>query len=541
MQQALSKYREKRRFDRSPEPRGTATRRRGPLRFVVQKHAARRLHYDFRLEMDGVLKSWAVPKGPSLNPKDKRLALMVEDHPWDYRSFEGIIPEGNYGAGTVMVWDEGTYEPREAGTRAHNEKLLLEELAHGRLHFILHGAKLQGEFALVRTGRDGGNQWLLIKHRDAYATDADVLDEDRSALTRRTMAQVAADSVNDGAVWSSDPKHNTADPKRATPARRRRGKNAGSAPMPHRVKPMLATLVAGPFDRNGWYFEVKWDGFRAIAEVEDGKVRLYSRTQLSYEDRFPTIVRTLAGLKHDAVLDGEIVVLDPQGRATFQLLQKYQQTGRGTLAYVVFDLLYLDGEDLRSQPLRRRKQLLSHILPGKSSVMLSEHLEEQGIEFFRAASRLGLEGIMAKKADSLYHEGKRSRDWLKIKSRQQQDVVIGGFTEPRGTRQAFGALVVGVFEGTKLAYAGHVGGGFDNRTLADVYRRLEPLIQSTCPFSNKPKTNAPVRWVKPALVCEVAFQEWTQDGQMRQPIFLGLREDKPAAAVKRERPSAAPR
>src|SRR5581483_10117752 len=264
---------------------------------------------------------------------------------------------------------------------------------------------------------------------------ADVLDEDRSALTRRTMAQVAADSVNDGAVWSSDPKHNTADPKRATPARRRRGKNAGSAPMPHRVKPMLATLVAGPFDRNGWYFEVKWDGFRAIAEVEDGKVRLYSRTQLSYEDRFPTIVRTLAGLKHDAVLDGEIVVLDPQGRAPFQLLQKYQQTGRGTLAYVVFDLLYLDGEDLRSQPLRRRKQLLSHILPGKSSVMLSEHLEEQGIEFFRAASRLGLEGIMAKKADSLYHEGKRSRDWLKIKSRQQQEVVIGGFTEPRGTRQ----------------------------------------------------------------------------------------------------------
>ena len=306
--------------------------------------------------------------------------------------------------------------------------------------------------------------------------------------------------------------------------------------MPHHVKPMLATLVAEPFDRDDWLFEVKWDGYRAIAEVEKGRVRLYSRNLLSFAEKFKPVVTSLAQLGHDAVLDGEIVILDAQGLSHFQLLQNYKRTGQGILVYYVFDCLYLDGEDLTSLPLRRRKEMLAPILKGFDSLRISEHVERAGIAFFEVARRRGLEGIIAKDAQSPYRLGARSHEWLKIKTRKRQEAVIGGFTEPRGSRRGLGSLVLGVYEDKELVYIGHAGGGFDSRGLLDMRARLDPLEQRISPFKTRPRTNAPVHWVKPQLVCEVALQEWTHDGTMRQPIFLGLREDKAPTSVKRELP-----
>jgi len=537
----LKRYRQKRHFAETPEPSGHVQKAGGPLRFVVQKHDARRLHYDFRLELGGVLKSWAVPKGPSLDPADKRLAIMVEDHPLDYRTFEGIIPEGNYGAGTVMVWDEGTYHAIGATSRAESERALADGLEKGSLKFVLEGQKLKGEFALVKL-RKGENQWLLIKHRDAQAQSEDVRAEDRSAVSGRTLAEIAADRDRS---WQSNRQASGGKSKLAQRVAAS-VERASSAPqpvdlddaprgkMPHQVRPMLATPVTEPFDRQDWFFEVKFDGFRAIAEVEDRKVRLYSRNQLSYVDRFPAVVAALENLGHDAVLDGEIVVMDEKGRPRFELLQNYAKERQGQLAYQVFDILYLDGHDLRALPLRRRKEVLEQIVPPESIVRFTEHLEEQGILFFRAAVEHGLEGVVAKNAASRYLEGRRATSWLKLKARQRKEAVIGGFTEPRGSRERFGALVLGVYQGRDLVYIGHTGGGFDSRALEDVYARLAPLVQKECPFRRKPATNMPARWVAPRLVCEVTFQEWSKDGRMRFPIFLGLRDDKPAEAVHRE-------
>jgi bifunctional non-homologous end joining protein LigD len=520
----LQQYHEKRRFQDTPEPRGTEQGSTGPLRFVVQKHSARRLHYDLRLEMDGVLKSWAVPKGPSLDPSQKRLALMVEDHPREYRTFEGIIPDGNYGAGTVMVWDEGAFEPLEAtGDRAADEKKLLDQLQAGSLKIVLHGKKLRGEFALVRMKRGKGNEWLLIKHRDKFAQTDDVLAHDRSALTERDMKAIAEGSVARGDVWQSN----------GRPAERARKKLKL-----RNIKPMLATAVTAPFDRAGWLFEIKWDGYRAIAEIDHGEVGLYSRNRISYEDRFAPIVNALARLPHEAVLDGEVVVLDEQGRAQFELLQKYQQSGRGALVYYVFDLLHLDGADLRREPLRRRKERLASLLRGSTLLRISDHIEEHGKAFFHAVTERGVEGMVAKKADSPYREGVRSTDWLKIKARQRHEAVIGGFTAPRGEREAFGALVLGVYDGADLVHIGQAGSGFDTKSLGVVNAKLQPLIQAQCPFKKRPKTDTRPTWVKPELVCEVLFQEWTSEGIMRFPIFFSLREDKPARSVTRERPKS---
>jgi bifunctional non-homologous end joining protein LigD len=305
--------------------------------------------------------------------------------------------------------------------------------------------------------------------------------------------------------------------------------------MPHHVKPMLATLVAKPFDRDDWFFEVKWDGFRAIAEIEAGRIRLYSRNQKSFADRFAPIVRELEKIPHDAVLDGEIVVLDEQGVSQFQLLQNYR-SGRGLLAYYVFDLLYLDGDDLRSAPLRQRKKILANLIPRNGVIRYSDHIERDGIAFFKAATERHLEGIVAKKATSVYQQGQRGTQWLKIKAQKQQEAVIAGFTEPRGSRLNLGALILAVHEGKDLTYIGHASGRLDTKALKEMRLRLEALEQSECPLKTKPKPNAPVHWVKPQLVCEVAFQEWTSDGRMRQPIFLGLRDDKDPTTVTRELP-----
>ena len=539
---ALEKYREKRRFEKTPEPPGRVEPRRGDLRFVVQKHQASRLHYDFRLELDGVLKSWAVPKGPSLDPADKRLALMVEDHPLEYRTFEGIIPAGNYGAGTVMVWDEGTYEPADPGDAVAT---LRHGLTKGHLRFTLHGKKLRGQFSLVKIKKDEGNAWLLFKHADAFATQEDVRELDRSVVSKRGLEQIAAQANGRGEVWQSNraaaaPRNRRARILHAPtrPVKARLAVSRGNAPMPHNVKPMLATMAGEPFDKEGWLFEIKWDGYRAIAEIEHGRVRLYSRNSLSFETKFPPVVDELRRLGHDAVLDGEIVVFDDEGKPQFQLVQSYQKTGKGALAYVVFDLLYLDGQDLRRLPLVERKDRLADLVKKLSSVHLSEHIETTGRAFFEAARARGLEGIVAKNGKSPYQEGQRGPHWLKIKIRRQQEAVIGGFTRPRGSRTAFGALVLGIYEGDDLVYVGHTGSGFDQKGLIAMHERLAPLVQKACPFREKPKTNAPVQWVEPRYVCEVAFQEWTEDGSMRHPIYLGLREDKSPREVRRELPQA---
>lgn len=307
-------------------------------------------------------------------------------------------------------------------------------------------------------------------------------------------------------------------------------------PFPKSVKPMLATLVDQPFDRPDWLFEIKWDGFRAIGEVENGAVRLYSRNMLSFADRFGPVVSALEDLGHDAVLDGEIVALDREGKSQFQLLQNYQRTGAGHLAYCVFDVLYLDGRDMRGLPLRERKKKLARLIKDGAVLRLSDHVEEDGIAFFKALTERGLEGMIAKNAASLYREGERSLDWLKIKARRQQEVVIGGYTDPRGSRQKFGSLILGIYEGKDFVYVGHAGGGFNAKSLEFVYAKLKPLEQIVCPFKRRPKTNAPAHWVKPKLVCEVVFQEWTSEGLMRMPVFLGLREDKAATKVRREVP-----
>lgn len=299
---------------------------------------------------------------------------------------------------------------------------------------------------------------------------------------------------------------------------------------------MLGTLVEAAFDREGWIFEIKWDGFRAIAEVDGGRVKLYSRNFTSFNERFAPVVTALEKLRHRAVLDGEIVAVDEKGRSSFQLLQNYQRTGEGRLRYVVFDILSLDGKDLKNLPLVERKKILKTVLPKSTLIMFSKHVAETGKSFFAAAKKAGLEGIMAKDGQSSYQVGVRSMAWQKIKTQQRQEAVIGGFTAPQGSRPHFGALVLGVYEQGKLVYIGHTGGGFDEADLAAVYKKMKPLVQEASPFAVVPKTNAPVHWVKPRLVCEVKFSEWTEEGLMRQPVFLGLRDDKAARDVRRERP-----
>jgi bifunctional non-homologous end joining protein LigD len=510
----LQSYQDKRKFTETPEPKGKVQRHPGPLRFGVQKHQARSLHFDLRLEAGGTLKSWAVPKGPPLTHEDKRLAIMVEDHPLDYLLFEGNIPKGNYGAGSVMVWDTGSYHVPGVADPEKSEQLILEGLDKGRLHVVFHGKKLKGEYALVRTKGQQENGWLFFNKGKPRIPQE---NEDRSVITDRTMDEIA----------------------RGAPTRQpKSGIDLSDAPkgaMPHAVRPMLATPVDEPFDRPGWVFEVKWDGYRAIAEVQQGKVCLYSRNMLSFEKRFFPIVDSLQLLGHDAVIDGEMVALDRSGKPKFQLIQDYPKSG-GLLVYMVFDLLYLDGHKLEKLPLTRRKEILAGIIEGLPGINLSEHIPERGVAFFRAVEEQGLEGILAKDGTSSYRQGIRSHSWLKIKTHLRQEAVIGGFTEPKGARSGLGSLLLGVYDNGDLIHIGHVGTGFNQKTLAEVRSRLDPLIQDNCPFQKKPKPNAPVHWVRPQLVCEISFDAWTNDSIVRHPVFLGLREDKDAKEVRREQP-----
>ncbi len=516
----LKEYHQKRNFQETQEPAGgeKPSPAKKELQFVVQEHHASHLHYDFRLEVEGVLKSWAIPKGPSLNPSEKRLAVQVEDHPFEYRTFEGTIPEGNYGAGEVFIWDHGTYRAHEASTRQESERLMLQGLKEGRLNFILKGHKLKGAFSLIRL-RGKGNQWLLIKKKDEYASD----QTHSSTSTTSSPGKRSSHSTKNQRASSLEKEE----------------KEEGSVEklfqteMPQEIKPMLATLIDKPFDAKEWIFEIKWDGYRALAVIQKNATHLYSRNFQLFDKRFPALLDDLHSIHEDALLDGEIVVLDHEGKPAFQLVQNYQRTQEGTLVYYVFDLLYLKGYDIRHLPLIQRKELLKKILPDMPHLCYCDHIIGKGKEFFESAFEKGFEGIIAKQSQSPYQSG-RSRDWLKIKTHQRQEAIICGYTPPKGAREKFGSLLLGAYEHDELVYIGHTGSGFDRKKLASIYALLQPLIQSDCPFSSPLKLNSPVTWVKPEIVCEVNFAEWTKDGYMRQAIFVDIREDKKAREVVRE-------
>jgi bifunctional non-homologous end joining protein LigD len=529
---ALTEYRRKRQFEETPEPAGTEAgpkRRHAPI-FVVQKHDATRLHYDFRLEFDGVLKSWAVPKGPSLNPTDKRLAMLVEDHPLDYAGFEGVIPKGHYGAGPVMVWDNGTFE-------VEGKLSMAEQLQKGDLKFILHGQKLRGSFVLVelRGDKQKGRPWLLIKHRDAYIDPEWNLEEhDGSVLSGRDLKQIEEGLPPSGTASGVAA---TSQPLSSASMNAADLEGARKAKMPKDVRPMLATLADKPFSDPDWLFEIKWDGIRALAFVEDGQVRLQSRTGRDITGQYPDL-RELA--KHvdagTAILDGEIVVLDEDGHSNFERLQSRMNVRspsaelvrQAPVIYYVFDLLYCDGYDLRQTPLIDRKEMLRHLLRSEPPMIYADHQFEKGKELMEQAGRHGLEGIVGKRLRSVYTED-RSRSWLKFKITRKLDAVVGGYTEPRGSREYFGALLVGLYDGRHLRPMGGVGTGFDNKSQKTLFDRLEKLRTERCPFEPAPETREQAYWVKPELVAGVKYGSITSERQLRAPVFLRLLDDRDAA------------
>jgi len=533
---ALTTYAKKRDFSKTPEPSDappvTKPSRGKRQRFVVQMHRASRLHYDFRLEDEGVLKSWAIPKGPSFDTREKRLAMAVEDHPLDYRDFEGIIPKGNYGAGEVVVWDRGTYRLLEGTSTT-------EQIAKGSLKFELFGKKLHGAFALVHIKGRGGeeNAWLLIKERDDFVDPAwRVEDHPESVKSGKTLAEFAKDPR--APHWDSSRPATAHAAKPALGARREK--------MPAIEAPMLATPIDAPFDDPKWLFELKWDGYRALARIEpDGGVALVSRNGQDFTPKFPELAALADAFSERPVLvDGEIVVLDADGKPSFGALQERldrfgrAQPQKNPVTFVVFDLLYGNGRDLRAEPLEKRKVALEALLTGRGPAMLSKHVIGDGTKLFELARSRGLEGIVGKRRDSKYL-GRRSRDWVKIKTQLRQETVVGGWTEARGSRKHFGALLVGVYENGEFTYVGSVGSGFDAKKLAAISAKLGPLERKTPAFVNPPKTDTKAHWVTPALVAEASFTEWTRDGLMRHPVFVALRSDREPREIGRERARSA--
>jgi len=518
---SLSKYNQKRDFKQTREPKGKIEKSASELIFVVQKHAASHLHYDFRLEMDGVLKSWAVPKGPSMDPEVKRLAMMVEDHPYSYKDFEGTIPEGNYGAGNVIVWDNGTYTSDEK--TASDEKKLLSDLAKGHLSFILKGKKLKGEFSLVKLHGKQENAWLLIKKNDKYASEEDILEKNKSVISKRSLEQLVEKSEK----LTSKSEEKTTEKKVV------KKKSNPKADIAEFLKPMLASVSEKPFDDDEWIFENKYDGYRTIAVINPQQVDLFSRNELSFNANFKPIAEELKQIDHTVVLDGEIVVENDAGRADFQLLQNYMKTGIGNLKYYVFDLLNLDGNLITELSLLERKELLK-ILFNKypfSNVSYSEHTLGDGIKQFEKAVKNKTEGIIAKRADSTYTINRRSTNWLKIKTANEEEAIIIGITEPRNSRKYFGALLLGQYDGKKLQYIGKCGTGFTESTLKDLYTKLKPLFTAKSPLDEKIPIRDKIQWVNPKVVCQVKFSEWTQDQHLRHPVYLGIRIDKKAEEV----------
>ena len=536
----LKDYKAKRNFARTREPAGAAPKAgRGRGSFVVQKHDATRLHYDFRLELDGVLKSWAVTKGPSNNPADKRLAVRVEDHPLEYGGFEGTIPEGEYGGGTVMLWDRGTWEP--IGD-PH------EGLEGGDLKFRLFGERMKGEYVLVHMkGRDTKRRaapdrenWLLIKHRDSYARDKDTLTTrfTRSVESGRDFRQIANGAkptkgqTPAEAVWHSDPDEaEKADQQTRILASAAGGKVPGFRPV------QLATLVDSVPTGEGWLFEMKYDGYRCLAAVNGESVRLYTRNGLDWTEQFGALVKPFQKLKlKSALIDGEICAFDEKGRTDFSTLKSVLSDG-GRLEFFAFDLLQSHGEDLTGLPLIERKARLEKLLAGpgrEEPIQYSSHVRQHGQAVLDALCRDGHEGVIAKRADAPYR-GERSRDWLKIKCSKRQEFVIGGWS-PSSKRRGFASLLLGSWEGGKLVYRGRVGTGFNQDLLVEIDQKLKRLARKTSPFDAVPDERArDAYWVKPDLVAEIGFTEFTPDGVLRHPSFIGLRDDKPAREVRLEK------
>ncbi len=532
---SLKDYQRKRHFGKTAEPVAKVARRSGERRFVIQKHAASRLHYDFRLELGGTLKSWAVPKGMPFKKGEKRLAVQVEDHPVAYRDFEGPIPKGEYGGGTVMVWDHGTFEPLSSSP--------LKELQGGKLHFILHGTKLEGEWYLVRL-RDDESQWLLIRGGSDMKPVSKKLDDTSSMSGRNMKALALADP------WVSQRKPKASE---VTEAKQVNATAKKAAMKLKFIEPMKAKLVeSAPNNEDAeWIYEIKFDGYRALALKHGAEVKLISRTENDLTAKFADVAEAVGELKaKDCILDGEIVALDAKGRSSFQRLQAYELSStRPALCYYVFDLLRLNGKGLMSLKLTERKARLKKLVGTKrKSVLFSESLEGDVEALLKEVAKLGLEGLIGKRKASTYEAGKRSGAWIKLKITAQQEFVIGGYTPPSGSRKHFGALIVGVYSGKELQCVGKVGTGFNEKLLKELHSRLEVLKQTRCPFANLPaKTSGrwgqgitasemkKCTWVKPTLVCQLKFSEWTTDSRLRQPVFLGLREDKKARAVVREK------
>ncbi len=493
----LDEYSKKRDFNKTPEPKGSSTSAPHHSRFVVQRHQARRLHFDLRLEMKGVLKSWAVPKGPSMNPQDKRLAIHTEDHPLEYLTFRGTIPKGNYGAGEMTVWDSGTY--RLVAGDANDPVQLLEK---GDLKLEFFGNKLQGTFALVRTGRgEKNNQWLLIKKKDAFSSSLSYDANDYAEHKEK-----AAETENN----------------------------------PHdMVKPMLATNTTSVFSKPGWIYEIKWDGYRLLSNIRKGKVNIYSRNGISYNLKFQAIADSLKFIPHEAILDGEVVVVNEEGIPDFQQLQDYGEDSAGELRYYVFDLLFLNGHDITHLPLVERKSLIPEIIDDLPLIYYCDHVESMGNTFFQQALDAGLEGIIAKKADSVYTPGSRTENWLKIKGVETQGALICGYTESEGA--LFGSLILGLFEENELRYIGNCGSGFNSALQKELLEAFKHYEIDHSPFQKKIslKGRVPV-WLEPILICEVKFSNWTKSGSMRHPVFKALRSDKIPTEIHMEERTESP-
>ena len=560
---SLKEYHKKRSFKNTSEPKDRVghdkNKKTKNLIFVVQKHQASHLHYDFRLEMKGVLKSWAVPKGPSMNPADKRLAMHVEDHPFDYKDFEGNIPEGNYGAGTVIIWDQGIYEPATSVSNEDQEKELLKSFYSGSLKIKLKGKKLKGEFALVKATGRGDNSWLLIKKNDEFATESDISKKEKSVVSNKTLDQVAenknskkwiSNRLPGGALKeieneNKETKISTINYDKIIERILSGIKKKKNSAQPHNLKPMLATLIDEPFDDPEWLYEVKWDGYRALAYLQKNSAELRSRNNNVFNEKFYPVYNALKKWPVKAVIDGEIVVVNEEGLSQFGDLQNWTSEEDGDLLYYVFDILWLNGIDLMELPLTKRRNILQQLIPPDTIIKYSENFEATGTDFFAVAQNIGLEGIIAKKADSTYIPDSRTKIWLKIKTEQRHEAIIAGYTKNEDSGKLFSALILGIFENNELKFIGQAGTGFTDKMQLDILKKLKPLVTKKCPFPDLPIINKPTRfrpnppraeviWVKPKLVCEVRYQELTKEGIMRHPSFQGLREDKSAAEVKTE-------
>ncbi|WP_179008092.1 DNA ligase D [Winogradskyella forsetii] len=485
---SLEAYRKKRTFEDTPEPKDVYNSE-NKYRFVIQRHRASHLHYDLRLEMDGVLKSWAVPKGPSMNPKDKRLAVHTEDHPVSYLSFEGVIPKGNYGAGKMTIWDHGTYES------LYNNEDLTTDYAEGKLKLVLKGDQLKGIFTLVRSSSmNRKNQWLLIKHDDAYATNLSYDAEDYVVANFQPQTKSRTSELNLKSI----------------------------------IKPMLASPGKEIFNDKNWIYELKYDGYRALANIDSGSVELYSRNGISLNATFKLIYNELESIEHTAILDGEIVILNSDGIPQFNALQNYDPTTtKGHLNYFVFDLLFLNGHSTTDLPLLDRKELLKHLVPESNHISYCDHIEGMGKTVYDRALKLGMEGVIAKKANSKYYTNIRTPDWLKFKKIESVETIICGYTESKNSARKFASLILGMIENEALVYVGTCGSGFSAKQIKRLHQKFEPYQTEKPVFEIvKHLKGRKAHWLIPKLICEVKFAEWTTSGVMRHPVFLRMRDDK---------------